>query len=164
MVKNSSKNNRKHVGTRVASKRRTDKYAKGAEKLGWNAKRTVRQNLEAAGLATALNDHASIIRQRGLRLNRTSASEFLAMVDEQMPASSALTAAAERNPARGKFFMKDEEVLYLQVRQPTALTRARSPSRARLFFTHALPFTCPSSAGSPWWPSTATTTRPCFAT
>jgi hypothetical protein len=109
MVKNSSKNNRKHVGKSVKSKRVVNKYAKGAAKLGWNPKNTVKQNLEASGLATALNDHASIIRHRGLRLSKSTASEFLAMVDGQDP-------APERGPPRTDFFMKDEEVLYLQVR------------------------------------------------
>jgi hypothetical protein len=160
MVKNSSKNNRKHVGTRVGSRRKVDKYAKGAKALGWDAKRTVRQNLEASGLAAALNDHASIIRQRGLRLNKASASEFLAMVDDQLPASSALTAAAERNPARGKFFMKDEEVLYLQVRG------CLSCLSSSLFPPSSQPAPAPHAprSRSPWWPSTATTTWPCFAT
>ena len=115
MVKNSSKNNRKHVGKTVKSKKRASAYAKGAQALGWNAKRTVKQNLEASGLATALNDHASIIRHRGLRLSKPTASEFLSIVDGMVPASSGFSLAVERNPARGEFFMKDEEVLYLQV-------------------------------------------------
>ena len=115
MVKNSSKNNRKHVGKTVKSKKRASAYAKGAQALGWNAKRTVKQNLEASGLATALNDHASIIRHRGLRLGKSTASEFLSIVDGMVPASSSFAQAVERNPARGEFFMKDEEVLYLQV-------------------------------------------------
>ena len=120
MVKNSSKNNRKHVGKTVKGKRPVSNYAKGAQALGWNPKRTLKQNLEAAGLASALNDHASIIRHRGLRLSKSTASEFLAMVDGQDP-------VVERGPPRTDFFMKDEEVLYLQVRVVGGASHRASP-------------------------------------
>jgi hypothetical protein len=120
MVKNSSKNNRKHVGTSVKSKKRGSVFLKRAAQLGWDAKKTARQNVAASGLATALNDHASIIRHRGLRLNAASSSEFLSIVDGIAPALAGGSLAAERNAARGPHFMKEEEIMYLQVRRGAA--------------------------------------------
>ena len=112
MVKNSSKNNKKHIKVRVQSKKKTDLYKKNAKRLGWDSKKTLRQNVASQGLATAINDHASIIRQRGLRLSKTTTSEFLSIVDGISPIE---LGAAPSTSAKGEFYMKDEEVLYLQV-------------------------------------------------
>ena len=114
MVKRSSKNNRSHRATKVTQKKHSKDavWVKGCHKLGWNPKKTLKQNSAAAGLADSVNSYASILQHRGVRLSKQIPSEFLEMMDVAAP----LPFPDERNPTRPEHFMKEEEVFYLQVR------------------------------------------------
>ena len=116
MVKHSSKNNRKRVGTRVKLKVPVNKYTLGAKRLGWDPKKTALQNVKARGLSWKINDDASMFRQRGLRLNAPDPKDFLELVDNKAPALAGGSLEA-RNTNRHPYYMKEEEVEYLQVRR-----------------------------------------------
>jgi hypothetical protein len=91
-----------------------NKYKLSARKTGWDPKLTALQNVAKRGLARNPNSAGSLALARGLRLSTLSRDEMLEMVDGVAPVP-ALGSLSERNPSRPEFFMKPDEVSYLQL-------------------------------------------------
>jgi hypothetical protein len=109
-----TKNNRNRRSGKVKLPAAANKYKVAARKRGWDPKRTALQNAAERGLVRNPNASSSLQLARGLRLAALGREEVLEMVDGVAP-PLLLGSLDERNPSRGAFFMKQDEVDYLQL-------------------------------------------------
>ena len=116
MGKVSHKNNKRHRTTRkIKAKPRLAEFKKGFGdgNVGrlWDKTKSPKINFARLGCAADVNADVDMQRVRGARLDNTiSGDAFLAMVDGELPCDI----PDETNPSRAAFFMKPEEVSYLQ--------------------------------------------------
>jgi hypothetical protein len=130
MGKVSSKNNRRHTAgkVRLPKKRHPTKgrVADAFVAQRWDHGKTVAQNMGRMGLVADLNSEVRLASSKPLRLNATSALEFLSIVDgvAPAPASGTLHVVSDKQT---KDFMKADETEYLKVRCGVRVTRSIPP-------------------------------------
>lgn len=119
MGKVSSKNNRRRTSAKIRlPKKRHPTKGRVSDAFvaqRWDHGKTVAQNMSRMGLVANLNSEVRLASSKPLRLNATSAVEFLSIVDgiAPTPASGTLHVVSDKQT---KDFMKADETEYLKVR------------------------------------------------